>query len=148
VCKSCVQFTDEDQFSFLTKIPTELQTSTFCETCYSQKVVDAIENYKDMMEKARQVNVFEKSQIKETRFLKRKEKPVKVLSCADRDEAILRLAFRAVELGFDTIIDMVMDSKKVSSAKYHTTVWNGSAIPVNLDPRRLVKDRSIWHNPN
>lgn len=148
VCKNCVQFVDEDQFSFASKVSQELKSCTFCEACYSQKVVGELEKYEELMGRAKAVDVFHRKQIKETRFLNRKEKPLSVTGCDDHDEAILRLAFLAAEKGFNTIIDVEIQSKKVALNKYQTTQWSGTAIPLNLNPNRLVKDRSTWENPN
>jgi hypothetical protein len=130
ICKSCVQFIEEDQFSFSSQVSQELKSSTFCQSCYNSRVVDEIEKYDELMKKAKAVDVFHKKQSKETRLIKRKEKPLSVVDCADFEEALLRLAFLAAEKGFSKIIDVDLQSKKVTINKYHTTVWSGTAIPV------------------
>ena len=130
ICKSCVHFVTEDKFKFSTLVPKEFKSSTFCQTCFVSKVEIEIEKYDELFEKAKTVDVFLKTQSKETRLIKRKEKPISVSDCPDYDEALLKLAFIAAEKGFSKLIDVDLISKKVTLNKYHTTVWSGSAIPV------------------
>jgi hypothetical protein len=100
------------------------------------------------MERARETLVYFKSQSKETRLINRTEKPVFVKDCPDHDELVLRLAFFAARAGFNSIIDVLVESKKVKVNSYQTTVWSGSGIPAQTHAKKLVKDRSIWQNPN
>ncbi|MCC2677947.1 MAG: hypothetical protein K0R29_523 [Pseudobdellovibrio sp.] len=100
------------------------------------------------METAKNILVFEISQGKETRLIKRKEAKLVVEECPDRDETMLRLAFQAAEKGFNAIIDVDIKSKKVKEGKYQHTMYSGTAIPANVTDNKLVKDRSIWSDPN
>lgn len=104
--------------------------------------------YNENLERAKDIIVFEKSQGKETRLLKRKEHTLKVEDMADRDELILRLAFMSAVRGFNAIIDLDIKPKKILEGRYQHTVYSGSAVPVNVSDKQLVKDRSIWSNPN
>jgi len=148
ICKSCANFIESDQFSFLPQVPAELSHSTYCGACFSEKVAPELESYSLLMEKAREITVFEKSQGKETRLLKRTEKPLRVEGCADHDETVLRLAFFAAQKNFNAIIDVNVKAEKVRNQSYQTTVFSGTAVPTDLQTHRLVKDRSIRHNPN
>ena len=89
-----------------------------------------------------------KNQGKETRLISRKEKPYSVKDCADYNEAILRLAFFAVEAGFNSLLDVDLTSKKIIVAGYQSTVWSGTAVPANVADKKLMRDRSLWSNPN
>jgi hypothetical protein len=100
------------------------------------------------MEAAKEILVYEKSQGKETRLIKRIAKPVSVDHCADRNETILRLAFQAALAGYNGIIDVDLKSEKVRDGSYQTTRWSGTGVPTNIESRRIVRDRSIWSNPN
>ena len=130
LCKSCVSFVDENEFFFSSTVTAELRAGVFCQTCYNTTVLDEIERYKKILTLAQAVDVFHKKQSKETRLLKRKEKPLSVVNCADEEEALLKLAFMAAEKGFSQMIDVDLQPKKVTINKYHTTVWSGSAIPI------------------
>lgn len=101
-----------------------------------------------MMEQAKNTFVFMKAQFKETRFVKRLEDPITIAECSDYDEIILRLAFKAVELNLNGIIDVDITAKKVRTGNYQTSVFSGTAIPVNILEERLIKDRSNWSHPN
>jgi hypothetical protein len=136
-CKRCIHFLEEDAFSFLGERPAALSHTQYCETCFANEVAGPLDNYNSLMAKAKDINVYFKTQGKETRTLKRKEPPIKIEDCKDYDEAVLRLAFLAAELGFNAIIDTQLHSKKVHVNSYQTTVWSGSAIPTHVDAKQL-----------
>lgn len=148
VCKNCAQFLDEGQFSFLTKIPAALSHSTYCPACFDQHVASELDSYNRAVEVAKNILVYEKKQSKETRLLSRKEKPVRVESCQDSGETILRLAFLAAQAGFNAIIDVQLSSTKTRNGSYQTTTWSGTGIPSNVAANKIAKDRSLWQNPN
>lgn len=148
ICKYCAEFVEGDRFYLLDALPEKLKHSTYCQYCYQSKVFPELEKYLENLEKAKEIIVFEKSQGKETRLIPRIEKSVKVENCKDHDETILRLAFFAVKLGLNAIIDVEITGKKVKDGTYTTTVFSGTAVPAKVESHRLVKDRSIWSNPN
>lgn len=148
VCKNCAVFLDEGHFNFLPKVPVELSHTTYCPTCFEAQVRPALEKYEEDMEKAKNILVFFSKQGKETRLISRKEKPFKVTDIWDRDEALLRLAFLAVQAGFNALIDVDLISEKVRINNRQSLKWQGTGIPANVDERKLPRDRSIWQNPN
>lgn len=148
VCKSCAQFVDEGQFSFLAEIPEDLSHFTYCALCFDRTVAPALAQYNETMELAKEVLVYTKSQTKETRLISRKEPPVKVVDCKDHDETILRLAFLAAKAGFNGIVDVHLSSVKVKNGSYQTMRWSGTGVPAQIDPKKIPRDRSLWQNPN
>lgn len=131
-CKNCVHFIDEDHFEMVVLLPEELKNKTFCMNCYNQGIDEKVSRYFEVVEKAKNVNVFTKTQTKETRKIKRVEDPVKVLECDDKEEALLRLAFLAADKGFDMVIDVEMNSKKIGEGKsYKKLVWSATGVPVD-----------------
>lgn len=148
ICKSCTQFLDEGYFSFMKSVPANLKHTTYCMSCHNEHVSAQLEKYDALMEQAKQINVFEKSQAKVTRLIKRTEKPVQVVNCPDEAETLLRLAFLAAELNYNAIIDVQLTPKKVLDGTYQTTTWSGTGIPANVTSNKLIKDRSTWSNPN
>lgn len=148
ICKNCAQFNDEDQFSFLAEIPQELSHSTYCVSCFDEKVAPALAQYNETMELAKDVLVYSKTQTKETRLIKRKEQPVHVVGCKDHDETILRLAFLAAKAGHNGIIDVQLSSEKIKNGSYQTMRWSGTGIPAHIDSKKIPRDRSLWQNPN
>lgn len=135
VCKYCAHVLPEDQFSFLTSVPSELKHSVYCPPCFNLHVADAWEDYQLTMEKAKNINVYLSHQGKETRLIKRKEKPITVTQCKDHDEALMRLAFLAAKAGFNGLVDVDLVSQKVKIGGYQTLTWSGKGIPVNLTGR-------------
>ncbi|NUN07458.1 MAG: hypothetical protein HUU57_17065 [Bdellovibrio sp.] len=139
VCKKCAQFLEEDAFSFMTTRPHELRFSVYCPQCYDATVGPALLEYKETMQRAQEILIFNKDQGKETRLLSRKEPPVQVLECDDREETLLRLAFVAAQGNFNGLIDVDLVSKKVRQGTYQTQKWSGTAVPTFIDPKRLNK---------
>lgn len=148
VCKSCVHFVEDGAFSFLAEVPPALSHSAYCGSCFSVHVAEPMAVYEADVERAKDINVFMKNQGKETRLIKRTEKPVRVADCPDHDEALLRLAFFAAQKGYNSIVDVDLKPEKVRLGAYQTTVWSGTGIPAHVESHRLVRDRSIWQNPN
>ena len=131
ICKSCTQFLSEDAFSFLLEKPSELTKTTFCEPCFSEKIQPQLSAYEDLVEQAKNVAVFYKEQYKETRFVNRKEKKISAQDLASEEDVIMNLAFRAIQKGYDSIVDLETVSKKIVNGRYQTSSWSGSAIPTN-----------------
>jgi hypothetical protein len=142
--KDDAQFVDEETFSFLTKPPIAL--GSYCVQCFDGQVRPVIQDYESKMERAKDVNIFFSTQGKETRFVRRTERPVKVEDCLDRDEAVLRLAFLAVEAEKNSLVDVEISSVKVRNGSYQTSRWNGRAVPAQIAEESL--NRKFPGSPN
>ncbi len=129
----------ENYFSFLTPVPTALTHAVYCGRCYDDKVAYARQEYDLQMEKARDVFVYYKGQGEETRLFKRNEDPLKVSDLTDRSEVVMRLAFQAVQNGFNTLVDVEVKSEKVRSGAYQTTKWSGVGTPTNADAEKIYR---------
>jgi hypothetical protein len=138
LCKGCAQFVDEGTFTLAGETYAGL-IGTYCPTCYEAKAGPAVREYEDVVEKARNVDVFFKNQGKETRFLRRSEKPLEVRDSADRDETVLRLAYLAVQAGFNALIDVDLQSEKIRMGGWQSSKWHGRGIPVQVDPEQLKR---------
>ena len=148
VCKKCAHFLEEGAFSFSTKVSEVLQHGVYCNSCFEYHVRAALENYNQEMELAKNIVVFSKSQSKETQHIRRSAERLVVENCVDRDETLLRLAFMAVQLKYNAVLDIELTAKKVKKDGYQTSIWRGTGTPVQLDERKLVRSKSLWDNPN
>lgn len=148
VCKDCAHFLDDNHFSFLSSIPEALKHTVYCHSCFVQTVQEPLTQYDQTMEQAKNIDVFFKVQSKETRLLKRREKTLTVDACPDEQETLLRLAFKAAQLGFNGLIDVEVTGAKVRNGGYQTSVWKGSGIPTNVAHKKLLRDRSLIKYPN
>lgn len=137
VCKYCAQFTQEDSFSFLAKVPEDLTHGTYCGPCFDDKVAPELAKYDDIMDRAKNVAVFFKDQGKETRLIKRGNEVFRVKDCPDRDETLMRLAFFAAQKDFNSLIDVDLVSEKIRNGTYQTQKWSGTAVPANLSDRKI-----------
>ncbi len=136
VCKSCAQFTDEDHFSFLAEVPADLKHSTFCVVCFDEKVAPQLETYNATMERAKDINVFLKNQTKESRMLKGSDEVYRVDECEDRNETLLRLAFKAAQANFNALINVDLIATKVKLGTYQKTMWSGTGVPAHLPDKK------------
>lgn len=148
LCKSCAEQVDDGFFSFLPKVPDEANQLTYCRECYDSRVASHVADYNDLMEKAKDIRVYFKNQSQETRLLKRKAHAVKVVDCEDYHEAILRLAFLAAQSGHNAVVDLDLSPRKVKHGRWQKTLWSGSALPTNLDAKRMAREVPQIPNPN
>jgi hypothetical protein len=131
---------DDDSFSFLKKIPSELTHPIYCPQCFDEKVSAPLADYNSTMEKAKDVIVFFKNEGKKTRLLPRKEQPLEVIDCLDENETVLRLAFFAAQGNFNSIIDVEIKSEKVINGSHKYSKWRGTAMPCLVDEKFLKQD--------
>ena len=139
VCKKCVQFVEAETFSFLKKIPAELSHTTYCGPCYFSKIDPELKLYEQTIEKAKNVAIFYKDQGKETRRMARSTETFSVKKCPDRNEAIMRLAFFAAQAGFNTLVDVDLQSEKIREGSYQHLIWHAEAVPVLLSDEKLKR---------
>lgn len=139
VCKSCVRFANEDDLAYLDTKPEYFSHGVFCPSCFEREIEPIVANYNEILARAEQVNIFYKTQSKESRFIRRIEKPIRVKNCVDRDETVMKLAFIAATQGFNIIVDVETISEKVQINKYQTSNWNGSGIPSHIDEEKLKR---------
>ncbi|MBX3020090.1 MAG: hypothetical protein KF799_00310 [Bdellovibrionales bacterium] len=120
-------------------VPAELGHDAYCSPCFEAQVVPVLEAYNQTLELAKDVNVFFRTQGKETRFIRRTEKPIQVRDCLDKDETVMRLAFMAAQAGFNALIDVDLSSEKVRNGGWQSSKWHGSAIPARVDEATLAR---------
>jgi len=132
----CCHDIGEDYFSFLAKVPEELSHGYYCNDCFVDKISNELDSYNDTLESAKGMDVyFKKKHSRETHYFKRAPKTIVVKDCRDYDEMILRMAFLAAQLKYDTIIDIETSSCKEYDGSYKTLLWSGTALPAT----RIVK---------
>lgn len=148
LCKACAQVLSDDDFAFLKARPPELTHGVYCGPCFDGQVAEPLRQYHEILQKAQEVNVYTKDQTKETRLLKRTEKPLRVENCADERETLMRLAFLAAQAGFNSLIDVDITSKKVRQHAYQTTIYSGTAVPIQLEENQTGLARPALKNPN
>ena len=131
-CKSCSEFVDRVDFEFAKDTALFREPGSYCQNCYATHISPAKFDYDSMLEKAKEIQVYEIQQSKETRLMKRKEAMLEVKDVYDREDAILRLAFKAVIQKMNAIIDVDLKSVKVQNGKHQHQVWSGKARPTHV----------------
>jgi hypothetical protein len=140
VCRKCREKVAAGHFVYWGKLPVELSHTLYCGRCFDSVVAPKMQEYDTQVVLAKDVFVFHRGQGEETRHMKRTEVPLRVSGLTDRTDALMRLAFAAVQAGFNTLVDVDIKPEKVRSASgYQTTHWNGSGIPTNADGAAIHK---------
>lgn len=135
-CKKCSHFINENIFEFQEFLPEHLRGKAFCPNCYTDHIQEEFAKYEDILERAQNIDVYEKKLSSETRLIPRTEKKIKIEGSAGRKDAILQLAFLAASKGFNTIIDVDLVSRKIRNASHKKLVWDGTAMPANVEKKR------------
>ena len=146
LCKACARLIDDGHFDLIGSRPAALVHEIYCEPCYQTIAAPELEAYEAAAARAADVNVFYRTQGKESRFIRRTEKPLTIDDCADRDEAILKLAFQAARAGFNTLVDVEVDARKVRNGGWQSSIWSGRGVPARVDQAQL--NRRFLHAPN
>jgi hypothetical protein len=135
LCKTCAQFVDESSFAFYAEPPAGCEIGAYCPQCFSKQVAEPLAVYNDLLARAGQVFVYLPNQSKESRLLPRKEKKLTVTGIAGADEAMLRLAFQAVQKGFNCLVDCDITTTKIRDAGYQHVIFDGIAMPTHRPGR-------------
>ena len=142
VCKSCERFLEASTFSFFETLPEELSHTHYCSLCYDSHVAPAFDSYSEIMERARGLYFFFDTQRKMIPVLKTSKENVRVESCNDRDETILRLGFLAAQQGYNAVTEAKVVCEKVRNAGYQKSKWQGVGIPAQVDAEKLERNLS------
>jgi hypothetical protein len=140
VCKDCQELLTPETFAFLPEPkPKELTLNRYCPGCFDTHVQPAQTQYEETLETAKQAYFFFKTQKAQLPITKRAQTPLKIESCPDRDETILRLAFLAIREGYNSIVDAEVTSEKVRNEGYQTSRWRGVGTPATVDTEKLER---------
>jgi len=148
VCKKCVEILSEETFQYSNSFVFDENKVVYCRPCYDKNIEPKLLHYNEIVEKAKDVNVYFYQQAKETQFMSRSQTPLKVIDCTDRNEAVMKLAFMAAEKGFNGLIQVQVKDEKVRMGSYQTQKFHATGIPTNIKASEIIKSRSFWTDPN
>jgi hypothetical protein len=114
-------------------LPEELKFNQYCLSCYAVKIKPQVIRYAELMKLAKQVYVIDKPHRQPLPVLRKAEESIKVKECPDKEEATLRLAFRAAELGFNAVLKANITYTKIRNFGYQKMVWGATGVPADLD---------------
>lgn len=141
VCKSCAQFLSPDEFHYADQKPQNLNGDIYCYNCHTSTVLPEIEKYRHILSKAEDVRIFDRTQTKETRLMKRAEKPLSVQKCSDPHEATLKLAYLAALKSFNALIEVDVKTIKIRNGSYQTSESSAIGIPTNISDVKIQRDK-------
>lgn len=138
-CKKCTQFQVET-FSYLIKIPEILTHSQYCSQCFEEHIASELQDYQQTVEEAKEIVVFSKEYTKQTRLLNRRAEVLKVFDCEDEEDAMMKMSFQAVKLGYNSIIDVEFKNKKVINGSHKRFIVDATSIPSTIDKNKQYHD--------
>ena len=112
-------------------IPDELKHAAYCGPCFNSTVAPALENYEELLSKAREVCVFDKSK-KNPPVQSISKHKLSVSNCVDEDDALMRLAFLAASSGFDALVKVELSWERVDLSGYQTSRWHGIGLAARM----------------
>ncbi len=137
MCKSCTQFLVETFTAMRKPVPEFLRHPAYCMTCFDAQVAEPLNDYNDKMEKAKDIIIYSKDQTKLTRLLKRKAEPYKVEDCEEEQDALMRMSYWAIEDGYNCLIDLQYQTKKIIVGSHKKTMFGATAVPITIVPNSI-----------
>lgn len=137
LCDDCILAPPLHTFSLLETIPEPLSHVVYCRFCYDEQVEPEVVRYAETLEKANESFIFFKTQRKEIPLIRKSKEIMTVVDCDDRDETILRLAFRSAAQGFNAVVGVEVQHQKIRNHQHHTHRWSGSGSPAMIDEHKL-----------
>lgn len=132
LCRKCRIFLPVEEFPLVSVRPPELQHSYYCGACNDQHVETFRAEYEETLEQAKSLIVLFKGSKSTVRILRKAAHPIQIENVRDRDEAILRLAFQAAKLGFNSVIDVEVSAQKVRHEGWQKSAWAGRGLPAEI----------------
>jgi hypothetical protein len=139
VCKNCEEFLEPDYFSFWEKPDQNLLLAHFCAECFCETIGPIKEKYDSILNLAKEINIFFAADPHPPHPIRKHHKLVSIKDCVDRDESILRLAFRAVELGYNSLMQVTTTAKQVRNHAHQKNVWDATGLPAEIDLEKYFK---------
>jgi len=137
VCRECACFLDREQFKFHPAPPKVLLKTHFCFQCHEEQVVPEIEAYTKVLAKSQEVTVLSKAYRGQIPYLKKMQETSLVKDHLDPKEAVAHLAFLAAWNGFDALIGVESEWKKVRRHGYEHKEWTAKGHFARLDHKRF-----------
>lgn len=135
LCKSCAEFINDADLTYYKTLPPVLSHGQYCSRCFAGEVIPALQTFRSTLKKAKKVYIVDKPSRRALPILRKLEKPLTVSGCVDREDAFMRLAFQAVEKGFNAVVKANVEYKKVRNFGYQKMMWEGTGYAAELDSR-------------
>ncbi len=136
-CKKCVNVVGDERLTYLDDdVPKLLEGGgVFCNSCFGTQIAPTLNEYDEIMERAKQVFVFSENESKETRLIRRSERKFQVTG-EDEKDIVLKLAFLAAKAGFNCVVDITVKGEKRRDGSYKLMTWTGSGTAAQVDAAR------------
>ena len=137
LCKKCVQSPPKGAFAYWEECPEDLRFLNYCPSCYQEKVETAATQYEETLTRAKAAYVFFNSQKKAIPVLKKAKTKISIENQEDRDDTILKLAYRAAQDGYNALVECEVVSAKKRNEGFLHSVWSGSAYAASVDEEKM-----------
>lgn len=127
ICKNCVEFVSDETFEYADYTDANSPVGFYCSSCYTTDIVPKVDEYEEIVGRAREVTVFNTTQTKEARLIKRTDMNLKIDECEDKDVLLMKLAYLAAKAGHDTLVDVDLVYTKKRDGSFKLANWAGTA---------------------
>ena len=147
ICKKHLSKLNPEDYSIKSLNPPKVfSQTTFCIDCFESIVQPEIEIFNEQLEKAKNVGIWTENYRGKLPITKKALKPIQFKDFTDKKDLILALAFRAIEMGFNGVIELKWKSSKVRKNEYQKMIWEGQGLPVELPEEWLEKSDNNFFN--
>ncbi len=132
-CKNCLNYLEQDQLRFHPDPPAFVMHGIFCAECYESLVKPELDHYEEVLARSEKITLVRTSYRGYIPYLKKAKDPSEVVDDAGRGIAIWRLKFLAAWQGYDTVIELEAEHRKIRNFGYESKVWSARGHFVCLD---------------
>lgn len=143
LCKNCIEKAPDEAFAMLTVKPEILNHTGYCPNCFDDEISPKIEEYAALLERARNVGIWTKAYKGNVPVVKKARDPIAVEGAEDKDDLFMKIGFAAAEQGFNGLIRVEVNYKKLQfdkGQKYQKMVWSATGHPVLVDEAKLARE--------
>ena len=137
VCKQCLRHPPPDPLRFHPNPPAWAQKGNFCANCFEAVVEPELQKYQEVLERSEGVKVVYATYHGFLPCLKKAKAPTEVAADAGRGISIQRLKFLAAWEGYDAVIEVETEGRKVRNHGWETKSWGARGTFACLDYKRF-----------
>lgn len=148
VCRDCRGFLDaETLFENDPELINQGQQlgQIFCSTCYESQALPLIQKRQELEANAQGVYYWSKSYRGRIPVLEKSSKVLTVAQCKDRGDAILRLSYEVAKHGYNGLLNLEVQSKKVRNEGYQKMAWSAQGLPVLIDKAEIERMEAVFN---
>ena len=132
-CKACIRYLDQELAVLHPKPPKCFRSSIFCVDCYEKEAAAEVHKMEETLQKAFEVLLIRKNYRGMIRSHLKAKEPLDFAGHKDKKEALLHLCFVTAWMGFNAVLSLEVEFKKVRHFGYEKKEWVARGLPVTIE---------------